>query len=61
MRKYGGGLTKFEPNDLNEALVPSPEWLAAISAGSMANGLEYVARNGRLPTELEQRFHSILS
>ena len=29
-RKYGGRLDKFEPNDLNHALVPSPAWLARI-------------------------------
>jgi len=31
VRRYGDKLDKFEPNDLNKVLVPSPKWFSSIS------------------------------
>ena len=38
-RRYGDGLSKFEPNDLNAALVPAPNVFDAIPPNSVAHAM----------------------
>lgn len=46
VRKYGGKLDKFEPHDLNNALVPSPEWFSSISDDVIKNCIEKIDQAG---------------
>jgi adenine-specific DNA-methyltransferase len=60
MRRYGDGLDKFEPNDLNAALAPSAAWFAKISPEEVRTGLEACCRGEGLPVELERCFQELL-
>lgn len=44
-RKYGGKLDKFEPQDLNNALVPSPEWFGRLSDDMVRMNIENINRS----------------
>jgi adenine-specific DNA-methyltransferase len=46
VRKYGDKLDKFEPHDLNNALVPSPEWFTRISEDVIIEKVACVSRGG---------------
>lgn len=46
VRKYGDKLDKFEPHDLNNALVPSPEWFTRISEDVIMNNVACISREG---------------
>ncbi|TSE28943.1 HsdM family class I SAM-dependent methyltransferase [Tepidimonas charontis] len=46
VRKYGDKLNKFEPHDLNNALVPSPEWFARIPENVIIEKVACVSRVG---------------
>ncbi len=46
VRKYGDKLNKFEPHDLNNALVPSPEWFARIPEHVIIEKVACVSRVG---------------
>jgi adenine-specific DNA-methyltransferase len=46
VRKYGDKLDKFEPHDLNNALVPRPEWFARISEDGVLKKVASIAREG---------------
>lgn len=46
VRKYGGKLDKFEPNDLNKVLVPSPEWFARISKRDVMKKVASINQEG---------------
>jgi adenine-specific DNA-methyltransferase len=46
VRKYGDKLDKFEPNDLNNALVPSPEWFARISEDVIIEKVACLSQGG---------------
>lgn len=59
MRRYGGGLEKFEPNDLNRALAPSPSWFSRLTADVVNNAIEYCWVNNKLSEELEAVFESL--
>ncbi len=60
MRHYGDGLEKFEPNDLNQALVPSPTWFSKMSSESVNNAISYCRKYNTIPSELESLFEPIL-
>jgi len=59
MRTYGDALDKFEPNDLNNALVPMPQSFDTISEEEVAFGLHLVTSEGILPDALEVKFSEI--
>jgi len=61
MRKYGDNLGKFEPNDLNTALVPSYDWFMNLGSDLIARSLKFIEKNGFIPDELESKFNSLLS
>ncbi|MBN2020986.1 MAG: N-6 DNA methylase [Sedimentisphaerales bacterium] len=56
MRHYGDGLEKFEPNDLNFALAPSPGWLSKLAPDAVKNAIKYCAKHKTLPKEVEAIF-----
>ena len=59
VRHYGDGLEKFEPNDLNCALAPSPGWFSRLSPDLVKNSVEYCRVNKSLPKEIEAVFQSL--
>jgi adenine-specific DNA-methyltransferase len=59
MRSYGDSLNKFEPNDLNRAMVPSPEWLEELPDDLVARALAHCRNHGALPEELEILFEKL--
>ncbi len=56
MRQYGRALDKFEPNDLNEALVPTAAFFATISKEEVATAIGSLEENGVLPASMETVF-----
>lgn len=46
VRKYGDKLDKFEPNDLNKSLVPSPEWFSQLSEDVIREKIACLSRGG---------------
>lgn len=46
VRKYGDKLDKFEPHDLNKALVPSPEWFSRIPEATVIETVASLNRQG---------------
>jgi adenine-specific DNA-methyltransferase len=59
LRQYGDGLDKFEPNDLNGALVPAPSSFDELGELQLAEALAQIVHGGTLPAALEQFFASI--
>ena len=59
-REYGGGLRKFEPNDLNGACAPSHSWLADISESLAEEAIDAVSRDGVLPQCVNERFNELI-
>ena len=59
-RQYGNDLDKFEPNDLNDALVPSPSFLDNLSTDLVESALLSIKENGALPHYAEDCFSSLL-
>jgi adenine-specific DNA-methyltransferase len=60
MRRYGDKLDKFEPNDLNDALVPSPEFFDRLDPCLLANLAEMLKDNERF-SELDVFFNQLIS
>jgi adenine-specific DNA-methyltransferase len=60
MRRYGGGLDKFEPNDLNDALVPSSDFLSNINKGVIKKAVEILDAGGDLPDSAEAAFMKLI-
>lgn len=56
MRKYGDSLDKFEPNDLNDALAPSADFLAAMPKDKVPAAVQEIAQTGRAPSWVEGFF-----
>ena len=56
MRKYGDSLDKFEPNDLNVALAPSPDFFFSMSAEEVSGAVKAVEETGQLPQWVEDFF-----
>ena len=48
-REYGDSLDKFEPNDLNDALVPSPDMLDGLDSEVIGCAMAYVEENASVP------------
>jgi adenine-specific DNA-methyltransferase len=61
LRRYGDGLNKFEPNDLNEALVPSAEWLSRLSDSDIRKAVKECSVYSKLPDPLDREFDLLLS
>ena len=59
MRRYGDGLNKFEPNDLNSALVPNPNVFDEISSPDVDNALESLRETGTVPEYIESHFENL--
>lgn len=60
-RKYGADLDKFEPNDLNGALVPAPAVLSAIPREGAAAAMRAVRETDRFPEWAEEFFVCLVS
>lgn len=56
MRKYGDSLDKFEPNDLNVALAPSTDFLAAMPKGRVPAAVREIGETGQAPDWVENFF-----
>ena len=56
IRKYGDALDKFEPNDLNDALVPVPGVFEEIPAAGLEGALRHLKETGRVPDYAESWF-----
>lgn len=61
MRKYGDSLDKFEPNDLNNALVPSPEAFSLIPQEQVTEAIQVMEKTGCVPENIENFFEAIAS
>lgn len=59
MRKYGDGLNKFGPNDLNSALVPSPDIFDQISSSDIEKAVEHLNETGATPGCIESFFEKL--
>lgn len=59
IRKYGDSLDKFEPNDLNGALVPSPQTLDKIPDTDLESALRHLKDTGEIPQYVESWFRSL--
>jgi len=60
IRKYGNNLDKFEPNDLNGALVPSCKFFQGLSDNMVRDALKFIEKNDRLPERIEKFFQPLL-
>lgn len=60
IRKYGDDLDKFEPNDLNGALVPSPDFFQGLSEQMVQDALSFVDKTDQLPEEIESFFEPLI-
>ena len=56
VRKYGGNLDKFEPNDLNASFAPSAEFFDSISPDEAELAVGHVQRSGKVPHRIEDIF-----
>ena len=56
MRQYGRALDKFEPNDLNDALVPTAAFFDTIPKEKVAAAIRSLEENGALPEWMEAFF-----
>lgn len=56
MRKYGDSLDKFEPNDLNGALAPSPDFFSSMPAAKVSGAVKAVEETEQLPQWVEDLF-----
>jgi len=61
IRKYGDGLDKFEPNDINEALVPSPEDFSLMAQDKVEEAIQVIEKTGCVPDSIEDFFEKIIS
>ena len=59
MRRYGDGLNKFEPNDLNSALVPSPDIFDQMSSSDTEKAIEHLNETGATPDYIESYFEKL--
>lgn len=60
MRQYGDSLDKFEPNDLNQALVPSVDWFSPIAQQRVKDEIQAMAPHERLSPEMEDIFRTLI-
>ena len=59
MRRYGDGLNKFEPNDLNSALVPNPSIFHEMPSSDIEKALEHLNETGTTPSYIESFFEKL--
>lgn len=59
MRKYGSSLDKFEPNDLNGAAVPSPDFFDQISIDQVRSVIQEIEVTGDIPEFIETLFEEV--
>lgn len=55
-RNYGDSLDKFEPNDLNDALVPSPTVFDGLDSETIECAMAYVEENDSVPEYINAFF-----
>jgi adenine-specific DNA-methyltransferase len=60
LRRYGDSLDKFEPNDLNEALAPSPSYLDAIPIQLVNESMDRCAKGLPIEAKLQKIFESLI-
>lgn len=60
VRQYGDSLDKFEPNDLNQALVPNADWFSLISQRQVRSEIQAIAVHGHLSPEMEHIFRTLI-
>lgn len=58
-RRYGDGLDKFEPNDLNAAQVPAPDVFDAVPVDRVDDALDHVRETGAAPNYLESWYRKL--
>ncbi len=61
VRKYGNKLTKFEPNDLNNAFVPSECFLDAIPKEIISRLMERLGHGEQVMPEVDSLFEKLIS
>ena len=61
MRRYGGGLDKFEPNDLNNALAPSFAWFDRMPDDLVRLAMAACKSGSPYPQALEDYFSQLLN
>jgi adenine-specific DNA-methyltransferase len=57
--QYGASLDKFEPNDLNRALCPCPDWFNQAELDCAAE-MAHLLQHAQLRPTLERRFDDLL-
>lgn len=60
MRKYGDGLDKFEPNDLNRSLVPNIQWFDSLTGIDTDEEYAFIRKQDKLSPRLEALFANLL-
>lgn len=58
-RQYGDGLEKFEPGDMNDAPVPSPDLLDTVAPQLVEGAMARLQSAGTLPHEVESKFEQL--
>jgi adenine-specific DNA-methyltransferase len=61
MRQYGRALDKFEPNDLNQAQCPGPEWMAKLPDTLVQAELKRLEAGEKLSDQIEAQFNTLLA
>lgn len=61
MRRYGDFLYKFEPNDLNRALVPSIDFLDSMPSEKVSDAIQFIEKTNQMPPWGEDLFLKIKS
>ncbi len=56
IRKYGNGLEKFEPNDLNNSLVPAEHVFDKLPAKDVSTAVDYTKQSGVVPDWINDYF-----
>jgi len=56
MRKYGDDLDKFEPNDLNMALVPAPSYFDQMPEDLIKDAIAWIEKTGTIPQNIDEYF-----
>ena len=59
VRRYGDALDKFEPNDLNNALVPSQQVFDELSTREVAKAVRYAEKTGKTPDWIDAFFERL--
>lgn len=60
-RKYGGNRDKYEPNDLNNSFVPTPEFFSSrISNADASDAVEEIIKTQIVPKWVERAFAALV-